>query len=307
MGDNYQKAEYALDVRRYDLAIDIMRNVLREHPENALAFHTMARAYTFKKDNHAALQAIRESLRLDPGNVTAQTLYASLLRDTRQYAEAEQVMLAALQLDPVYPLAHYTYAALLLHQKKDIARAREHALKAVELDVADYRYHVMLGRVLAEEKQFDQAEVEYQQGLRLDPDNFRMLNSYGAFLLNYRKRPREAFEFFRQALMHEPNDEEVRKNFLIALKAKHPFYSLFWKYSMLRRQRVWGVPRLLFVIFGVFLLFSLIETGASTYPVLEPFLLPFFSIGILLLALFYLYILLAIPIFNILIKRGLIK
>lgn len=64
--------------------------------------------------------------------------------------------------------------------------------------------------------------------------------------------------------------------------------------------------RFIFNVVVVIVVASLVD-AKFTYPVLAPFLLPFFTLGSLLPVLFYLYIILAILIFNALVKCGLIK
>ncbi|MDQ2716224.1 MAG: tetratricopeptide repeat protein [Chloroflexota bacterium] len=300
MGDEYQKADYALQVRRYDLAIEIMRKVLSTHPDNSVAFVTLARAYALKKDQQQALQALQEALTLNPMYCYAHTLYGSLLKDMKRYAEARQEYRSALEIDPASHLAHYLYGDLLFTIGKDISEAREHVEKALELEPQDATYHLLLGHILAKQKDLEGAEAEYRLALSLEPDDYRVLNGYGAHLLTERNNPREAFEFFRQALMRSPDNANIRKNFLIALKAKHPLYSLFWNYDLLKRRS--RPLAILFMLIVIALVRGLLEVGLQ-FPTLGPFM--FLAECVLILLMVYL---IAInPIFNFLAKRGLIR
>ena len=65
LGDEIRKAEYAINVRRYDLAIEMMQRFLSTHPENSIAFYTIARAFTLKGEQQKASAAYKETLRLD--------------------------------------------------------------------------------------------------------------------------------------------------------------------------------------------------------------------------------------------------
>ncbi len=199
--EEYQRAEYALNVRRYDLAIEIMQRILSVHPENSVAFHTIARAYTHKKMTDRAIEAIRESLRLDPTNSFAHSLYGALLKEKGDYGRAEYELLMAIRTDPSNHLAHYIYADFLLEQKKNIPLSRWHCLKALELYPDDEKYHWMMGRIFAAEGNLDQAETAYRNALRLEPEDTRTHNSYGALLFNQRHDPRAAFEHFRIAVI----------------------------------------------------------------------------------------------------------
>ena len=75
LGDELHRAEYAIDVRRYDLAIEIMHQFLSTNPENSIAFYTIARAYMLKGEGQKAVAAFKETLRLDPANSNAHALY----------------------------------------------------------------------------------------------------------------------------------------------------------------------------------------------------------------------------------------
>lgn len=219
MKDEYKKAEFALQVRRYDLAIEIMQKALNVFPEDSHAFFIIARAYTLKSNNHAALQAIRNSLRLNPASGAKYALYGCLLADASIYDQAEKALATALEIDPSSASAHYGYATLLLKQKKDFERAKEHARKAIELDPENALYHLKLGKILGDEGQLDQADLAYRHALRLEPDDPAILNDYGAYLQNKRKKLHAASEYYRQAVMRDPNNDTIRHNFLIVVRA----------------------------------------------------------------------------------------
>lgn len=299
MGDEYQRAEYALQARRYDLALQIAQNVLSEHPENSTAFIFIARAHVNKKNPAEALRAIQEALRLDPNNGYAHMLYGVLLRDAKREKEAEQEFLAALQLNPLDHYTHYVYASFLLSQKKNVREAHLHASKALALDPQDARYHVMIGAVLAQEGKSAEAEQEYRRALSLEPDNPAILNSYGAYLLNRKANPTEALEFFRQALMRNPDDAGIKRNFLLALHGRHKIYGMFWKYSLLMRKL--GRWRWLALV-AVFVVMYLIELVQVYVPPLAPIC----SVVIWLPGLLIVYLWVVDHIFRYLSRRGLI-
>lgn len=309
MDEEYEKAEYALNVRRYDLAIDIMQRILSVHPENSVAFHTIARAYTLKKMNGRAIAAIRESLRLDPTNSFAHSLYGALLKEERDYERAEYELLTAIRADPSNHLAHYIYADFLLEQKKNLPLAKVHCFKALELYPEDVKYHWMAGRIFAAERNLDQAEVAYKHALRLEPEDARTHNSYGALLFNQKHDPRAAFEHFRIAVMQNPEDPGYRKNFLLALKAKHKYYSLFWYYSVAVRSA--GCAGYLVRYFVILTLLGFCNASAEfvfqEMAQQNPLLIIVSVFLFILSFLLFAYFLFANPIFNFLARRGLIK
>lgn len=239
MGDDFRKALYAIDVRRYDLAIEILHQILSSKPENSMAFYTLGRIYTLKKQHTKALEALRETLRLDATNSYAHALYGAVLSEVDKglYVSAEEEMRTAIRLDPSNPYTHYIYANFLLDRKKDNKQAREHCSKALELDPADVKYHWQSGRIHLAEGDVEQAEAAFRHGLSLDPEDALLHNSYGALLFNQRHCPQEAYEHFRIASMRKPDNPEYQKNLQLALRTKSGIYQFFWRYGLMRRKQ----------------------------------------------------------------------
>lgn len=296
MGDDYQRAEHALNVRRYDQAIEIMQRVLSNNPDNSVAFHTIARAYSLKKMPDKAIEAIRTSLSLDPTSSYAHGLYGSLLMDEKHYGQVEQEFNTAIALDPINHLAFYLYAIYWLDHKKNIVKAKEYCSKALEMDSADVRYHWMFGRIYATEGKTAEAEKIYLHALSMDPENSRVHNSYGVLLLNKKTDAKAAYEHFRTALMLAPEDEEARKNLQIAVKAKNPWYRPVWYYSLLRRR--WGGAYAIFVVLFFLGAFWSIQNPATAVWV---------TLLDMLFLLFILYCAIIALLFNLLVKHGRLK
>lgn len=293
LGDEIRRAEYAISVRRYDLAIEIMQRFLSTHPENSIAFYTIARAYTLKGEQQKAIATYIETLRLDPNNSMSHALYASQLKDMKHYPLAEHEAMIAIQLDPTNHLAHYIYANIFLKEKKETTKAIQHSLRALELAPEKADYHVTLGSLLASTGNIPAAEAEFQRALNIDPENEYAHNSYGVLLLNQKHAPQEALKHFRIALMQTPNNEAIRRNFFIALKAKNKFYALFLNYTYLRRKM--GKAYILLPL-GLFAFVWLLSASSVTAPIA----------GLMygLYGLFVLYLLTVNPLLNFLLKRG---
>ena len=226
--DELRRAEAALDIRRYDLAIEILREMLKHYPENAAIFYTLARAYIYKKSYPDARQAVRESLRLDPGSSQSHTLHGNILSNMSKLREAEAAYRTSLELAPANAYTHYMYAALLVDKRINLVRAKEHASKALELDPAAALHHLTMAKILGLQKQFAEADLEFSRALNLDPENTIVQRVYGWYLLYQRNKPAQAVEHFKQALQNDPNDASARKSLLIALKAKQKWYALNW-------------------------------------------------------------------------------
>lgn len=296
MGEDLKRAEYAIAVRKYDLAIEIIQHTLGLHPENSVAFYTLGRAYYLQGKNQEALDAYRESLRLDPGNSMCHVLYGSTLGTLKQYESAAYELRIALELDASNHRAYYNYAAIM-HDQKNMEDAKKFCQKALEYDPEDANYHWLLGKILAKERRIGEAEAEYLHALRIEPESARVHNDYGVLLLNQKGLPYEAFEHFKSAVMQNPDDPGIRKNFLIALKAKNRFYWPYWKCSDVLRK--WSRKRRLLVVIGFCVLLLIAEINSISSPVMGFFVLIW---GILLF-----YGATINPLFDFLIRRGWLK
>ncbi len=286
ISDESKKAEYALQVRRYDLVIEIMMQALGVHPENSLAYVTIARAYILKRQNHEALAAINEALRLDPGNAYAHLLCGIVLARFRKVREAQEEYLLSLEIDPARAQTHDEYASFLLVRKHDRAAAREHAQRAVALEPAKALYHATLAVTLAASGKITEAGQVYQQALSLDPDDATILRSYGLYLLQYLNRPSEAYEYLSQAVERNPENAYARRDILLAQRLSNWYYRLFWSYAcFLRRLGKTGVVLRYAVLLTPFVLRAVLKGAPELAPILEP--------AFLLTALFDIYVFIA--------------
>jgi tetratricopeptide (TPR) repeat protein len=162
-------------------------------------------------------------------------------------------------------------------------------------------YHWLLGKIFAQEEHIDEAEAEFLHALRLEPESSRVHNEYAVLLLNQKGLPREAFEHFSQASMQTPNDPLVRKNYLVALKAKNSFYWPYWKYCHLTRK--WSKTKHWLVLAGTWILLGCLLVITGDNYVLS-------SIALLLMLIWWLvqvYLATVNPLFNFFAKRGWLK
>lgn len=257
------RAETALNIRRYDLAIEILHRMLKDHPENSAIFYTLARAFIYKKNYAEACRFVRESLRLDPGSSKSHTLHGNILSRLGKLREAEAAYRTSLELAPANAYTHYMYAALLVDKRIDLTRAKIHAAKALELDPASALHHVTMAKILGLQKQYAEAELEFSRALNLDPENVIVHRVYGYYLLYQRNQPAQAVEHLKQALRHDPNDADARKCLMTALKAKQKWYALNWYVLRNTRRRRSGGQfflALVMLIFSLQFLLGLVQT-----------------------------------------------
>lgn len=299
-GAEVDKATYAINLGKYSVAQRMMQQVLSEHPDNSVALWCLATSYYYQDDYHKAEETILEAIRQDPYYSGAHKLYAGIARSLGNYDLAEKAIQTAIEVEPTNWPAYTQYAEFLLSVRKNPSAAHHYIQIALEQMPEYISTYIILAATLEAEGDLDGAEVTFKQALSMNPNNGVIHNEYGVLLLNKRKDRKAAFEHFRIALMQYPTDETCRRNFLIALKAKHPAYWLFWQYVTLKRTSRIGLTLLLVV--GI----SFVYSAIIGVPALQPVAY--------IVALLWVLLILCIlctpivnPIFNFMIKRGWIK
>lgn len=214
------RAEHAIELGKYDLAIELLRDVLRVAPNSTDALRNLSWAKYCQGDFQEGLRLIEETLALDPRDPTAYASYALQLVALKRRNEAETAYKNALALMPDYAFAMYHYAIFLQADRSRLQESLNFANRLIAIDPDDGSYHLLKGEILAELGLKKDAEPEYQEALKLDPADWRTHNNYGVFLLNDRGQAKEAFGHFREAIRLAPFDSQVKRNLLLTLQIK---------------------------------------------------------------------------------------
>ncbi len=159
----------------------------------------------------------RERERLASANVVVPAAYDAYLRgryywnmDTeRDWFKARQYFEQAIQLDPNYApaysgLADYYWGTDELPPRIKMPKAKEYALKGLEIDPDSAQIHTSLGviRFLAD-WDWREAERELRRALELDPNNAGAHRMYAEYLSEM-GRPEEALTEFQESQQLDP-------------------------------------------------------------------------------------------------------
>jgi tetratricopeptide (TPR) repeat protein len=170
-----------LSQRNYDRAIDDYNEAIRLDPTYAIGFNNRGLAYQRKGQSDRAIEDYDEAIRLNPGYALA---FAN--RATARQAKG-RVDLAIEDCDKAIGLNHRLATAFF-------ARADAYRYKALwdfEAYLADGVYE-------------DRAIADYDEGLRLDPNNAAAFRNRG-FLNTRRQRYDRAIQDFDEAIRLDPN------------------------------------------------------------------------------------------------------
>lgn len=102
------------------------------------------------------------------------------------------------QADPVEARDAYIQLGLGYLQKGETERAKAPLREALKLDSRSEAAHVALALVFQQEGEVKSAEQHFRSALAVAPNNARILNNYGAFLLE-QQRYSEALTYFTKA------------------------------------------------------------------------------------------------------------
>lgn len=119
------------------------------------------------------------------------------------YAKAEEAALTALRLDDTLPEAHITLANIRYNFTWDWIAAEREFKRALQLNPNRGLTHMWYADMLMKTGRFDEALLEIDSALRLDPLNLVANANKGTFLF-YSRRYTEAIEQCRKTLQLEP-------------------------------------------------------------------------------------------------------
>ncbi|MBX5451768.1 tetratricopeptide repeat protein [Thermogemmatispora sp.] len=235
--ENYRKAVIALKLDRPQMAIELLRKVLREQPEHVRAHRLMALASLESRDLTQAEQAVREALRLEPQSSSLHVLYGLILFQKRQIKLAKAELNEALRLNPIDPWPYFFLGALYLFLPVPLAdEARPYTFKAIELAPDEAPIQMLFAKQANADGHLTLARAAYYRALTLEPQNPFILREYGDFLLNRQVQPQQALQVLKEAIRLDPNDKQTQKLLLKAIRAAHPLYRPITAYQAYRQQ-----------------------------------------------------------------------
>src|SRR5579864_7844662 len=116
--------QQAMLERHYVQAVHVLRNGLRDHPEDNRLRLELGRAYLSSRADGRAIRLFREVLRTEPDNRLAKLELAGALSYNRRYEASDQIYKELLTVNAADEAAAIGLASNLLHQRRS-ADARD--------------------------------------------------------------------------------------------------------------------------------------------------------------------------------------
>jgi tetratricopeptide (TPR) repeat protein len=189
------------------MAEALFRQSLKYNERNEATLLVLYDFYSGEKNWPGAIDALKRAVEVNPGNRDRMIALGRRLRADGSLDRAERVFAAASEALPTDAPVLTEYAAILLGERKTDA-ALEPLMRAVSAAPEREVVHANLAIVLRSKNQFRDAEREYREALRCDPDYVPALLGLGTLQLQ-RQLPAEAIDPLRRAASLDPRNADA--------------------------------------------------------------------------------------------------
>jgi tetratricopeptide (TPR) repeat protein len=159
------------------------------------------------KDFAAAEKEARAALQKYPDDRLLKSIAASVYTDLGRFKEAETLLKSL--LDGKNDRDTWISLAQVYEKQKnfsEMAKALDRAGELSRTGEEKETVHFMRGAMFERQKKYDQAEAEFRQVLKMNPQNSSALNYLGYMLADRNVRLQEALDMIRKAVDLEPNN-----------------------------------------------------------------------------------------------------
>ncbi len=304
--DHFERAQILLDMGQTRGAIEELQADLAENPDSPDAETLLALALAMQEDYQPAEFHVRNALSNEPYNGFSHYVFGLILMETKRDEAAEREFLEAIRIMPIYPDFHAIYA-WLLYRNGQVRKAEKIARNALKLDPENVEALRILGHLNIDDWRVDVAQDTFRRALAVNPESSASHAGMGLSYLHQNDKE-NAHRELRESLRLDPTNEYSQNLYLNAVKARHPLYAVFWRWSLMTRKM--GQTRAIVMILGFWFLYTVtLQFRSANFEYLQQH--PFANYGINLLIYFYIlfaiYTWIADPLFSFLARRGWIK
>jgi tetratricopeptide (TPR) repeat protein len=168
----FEKAMKALDAKKYDDAIALLKEVVATAPKFADGWHALGVVYDKLERPAEARDAYTHAIEADPKQLTSYVALTRLCIKTKDWQCALNNADSEIRLDTkhTYPEI-YVHKAVAQYGLKDLASAEASAMEAIRLDPKHKwpRAEYVLGRILEAKGDITGAREHMQKNLELQP------------------------------------------------------------------------------------------------------------------------------------------
>ena len=191
MGDCY------LSQDRYQEATEIFEKAIKLDPMCDEAYVGLARGYLNKQYHKGVTRACWKAIEINPGNDRAWTLLGRSFLSKKKYGQAMESFSQAIEINPANDRALASLAWIDFWKNKEIARGKERARRALEINPDNYLATVTLWSCYEAEGDYRSAIGVCENAIERDPYHKR---AYVELAYIYRQlgEPEKAEQYLRQ-------------------------------------------------------------------------------------------------------------
>jgi Flp pilus assembly protein TadD len=165
----FEKGRDAISqAKNIDEGIHHLENAVRLYSKYLEARLLLGTAYMDKSDWEKAENELRQALIIAPNTIGAHFALGELYFRTKRHSEAEKEMLAGIKLDPTSIQGHFMLGRLY-YSLGDLSKAGPHVGTALRLSPTFARGHLLAANILLRARQTENAIVEFEEYVRLEP------------------------------------------------------------------------------------------------------------------------------------------
>jgi tetratricopeptide (TPR) repeat protein len=184
------------------------QEAIAAHSEALQALYGLVRYYVRKQKYAEGIDLCERLLKKAPNDRLLRRNLATLYGGVGEVEKAEQQIDWLLQREPEMA-EHHALKASILEQRGFMEESLAALKTASSKDSQNALWHIYLADRLAKVGRFEQAGVEYQEAVRLDPDNLNYRLQIGGFYSRL-MQPMMALPHLEQAVKLNPKSPEAR-------------------------------------------------------------------------------------------------
>ncbi|WP_322924162.1 tetratricopeptide repeat protein [Paenibacillus campi] len=245
-----QRMERLLEWERYEEALRETGEWLREAPETPAPYNALATIYMNMEKYEQALDSTAQALRIEPDNEDAWVLRAFVYYDQRNWTLMQQAVEEGLRINPYRAHLYYLLSNMYNMQGK-FQQAQEQIKEALRFVPRSGVYLALYSYVLANLGNKQASQDVALEALQADLEHAQTF-MYLGWAAQQRGDAKTAKQMMEQAIRLEPNNEQIRTEYIEALQKGYWFYRIFTLPLFLRKLKGW---QLLLIWMGAWILF----------------------------------------------------
>ena len=191
-------------------AVAVFKQMVELGGDNAIrGYQGEVDAYRDAHQWKEATAAAADAAKALPTNVAVQTMYAGQLADTGKVNEGLALAKAQLKGNPSDDRdVHVALAQIYIRLKqfKDASQELDLATASATKSEDKLYMYFLRGELYDREKMYDEAEAQFREALKIDPQNAAVLNYLGYMLVDHERKLNEALGMIRQAVELDPQN-----------------------------------------------------------------------------------------------------